>query len=58
MIKVKAVFRNRISMSTSNQDLAAEELERFINSIGYENIRQILVNGQSNGPVYTVIYEE
>lgn len=35
------------------------ELDRFIAEVGYENIRQILVNGEpAGGTRYTVLYED
>lgn len=35
------------------------ELDRFISEVGYENIKQILVNGEPLGSTrYTVLYED
>ncbi len=60
MIKVAAITsRSGLNFSsTPDSVLCAEALESFIQQVGFENIKQILVNGQSNAPLYTVIYEE
>ena len=60
MIKVAAVFSRKGLNISSTPDavFSAQALESFIQQVGYENIKQILVNGQSNAPLYTVIYEE
>lgn len=56
MVKVKAIYVREIRLSMPAQEIASRELEKFINSIGYEKVRQILVNGAPY--TYTVIYEE
>ncbi len=60
MIKVAAVYSKKALNFSSTPDVvfSAQALESFIQQVGYENIKQILVNGQSNAPLYTVIYEE
>lgn len=58
MIKVKTITWGKVKSSDPVLDILDQKLGDFINQVGYENIKQILVYSAYTSPRYTVIYEE